>query len=210
MSIEARRRSRIREDRGIESAAGDAPWRSSCAPSSSTSIECAAPPFFRAAEAARACAIYLGARPRGEALLALLGALAALGLRLAEERDELGVAGSFGVVDEDLEAQRVAEAGAPLRRPPGCRSGSPSPRPRGVWGLMVYKPVSLARWSTRRRYRSIAFSATSKSPLRISGQRCWPMSPRRSSYSVRSSSSASCIHRPSPRMTALRVPAALL
>jgi hypothetical protein len=51
------------------------------------------------------------AQPLAQQLLALLGALAALGLRLAEERGELGVALAFGVLDVGLQPQGVAEAG---------------------------------------------------------------------------------------------------
>jgi hypothetical protein len=41
----------------------------------------------------------------------LLGALAALGLRLAEEGGELGVALAFGVLGVGLQPQGVAQAG---------------------------------------------------------------------------------------------------
>src|SRR5215216_3284287 len=51
------------------------------------------------------------AQPLTQQLLALLGALAALGLGLAEEGGELGVALAFGVLDVGLQPQGVAQAG---------------------------------------------------------------------------------------------------
>src|SRR6266568_4700730 len=50
-------------------------------------------------------------QPGPQQLLALLGALAALRLRLAEEVRELAVAVALGVLDVLLQAQRVAQAG---------------------------------------------------------------------------------------------------
>src|SRR5215217_3805200 len=51
------------------------------------------------------------AQPLAQQLLALLGALAALGLGLAEEGGQLGVALAFGVLDVGLQPQGVAQAG---------------------------------------------------------------------------------------------------
>src|SRR3954452_22756020 len=59
-----------------------------------------------------------GEGPRDQALQALLehrlahlGALAAVRLRLAEELGHLGVAGALGVLDVEVQAQSVAQAG---------------------------------------------------------------------------------------------------
>jgi hypothetical protein len=52
------------------------------------------------------------AQPLAQQLLALLGALAALGLGLAEEGGELGVALALGVLDVGLQPQSVAQAGS--------------------------------------------------------------------------------------------------
>jgi hypothetical protein len=49
------------------------------------------------------------AQPHAQQLLALLGTLAALGLGLAEEGGELGVALAFGVLDVGLQPQGVAQ-----------------------------------------------------------------------------------------------------
>jgi hypothetical protein len=49
------------------------------------------------------------AQPPAQQLLALLGTLAALGLGLAEEGGELGVALAFGVLDVGLQPQGVAQ-----------------------------------------------------------------------------------------------------
>src|SRR5690606_24667232 len=51
-----------------------------------------------------------GGDTAAEVVLALLGALAALGLGAAEEVGQLGVPRALGVVDVRLQAQRVAQA----------------------------------------------------------------------------------------------------
>jgi hypothetical protein len=46
-------------------------------------------------------------RPLAQQLLALFGGLSALGLRLAEDRGQLGVALAFGVLDVGLQPQAL-------------------------------------------------------------------------------------------------------